>query len=78
MKYKVTKKFGKYKVGQVVDDKDIYIRRKVQEGGCLEPYEVKTLKKMQKAEYENKAIESSAENKSVENKSDDKKKGVEK
>jgi len=75
MKYKVTKKFDKYRVGQVVDDKDIYIRRKIQEGGCLELYETKKSKteqpkkeekpekKMVKESYENKAMDDKYENK---------------
>jgi len=36
MEYVVTKRFGKYKEGDVVSDDLLYIRRKLEEGGCLE------------------------------------------
>lgn len=49
MKYKVIKPFGVYKEGDIVDKKNLYIRRKIQEGGCLEPVEKKAYEnKMQK------------------------------
>ena len=48
MEYIVLKKFGKYQVGNVVSDDDFYIRRKLEEGGCLEEKSIKT--------YENKAV----------------------
>jgi hypothetical protein len=50
-KYKVTLRFGKYKVGDIVDDSDYYIRRKLAEGGCLE--KISKENKMIK-DYENK------------------------
>ena len=62
MKHKVTKRFGQFKVGQIVDDKDIYIRRKIQEGGCTEPFEAKE-SKMVKNNYENKMVKNDYENK---------------
>ncbi len=61
MKYKVTKAVGGLRVGQIVDDRDWYIRRKIQEGGCMEPVDEK---KMQKPKYENKMIDE----KSIDNK----------
>jgi len=73
MKYEVIKKTGSLRLGQIVNDKDPYVRRKIQEGGCLKPLE-KTEKKMDKTSYENKAIDSkSYDNKSVEHKKDEKK-----
>jgi hypothetical protein len=51
MKYKVTLRFGKYKVGDIVDDSELYIRRKLAEGGCLE-----LLKDKQTFVKENKMI----------------------
>jgi len=63
MKYKVTKRFGKYREGQIVDDKELYIRRKIEEGGCLEVVKEKREKKMVKESYENKAMNDKIENK---------------
>ena len=63
MQYKVTKKFGKYPVGAIVDDRDVYIRRKLQEGGCLEKIENKHEEKMLKTKYDNKMVDKQPENK---------------
>lgn len=49
MEYVVTKKFGKYNIGQTVSDEDYYIRRKLEEGGCLEAKSITA--------YENKMID---------------------
>lgn len=51
MKYKVTKAFGSFKVGNIVSDSDLYIRRKIQEGGCLVPV---TEEKMEPKKIKNK------------------------
>lgn len=61
-KYKVTKRFGKFSPGMIVDDSDRYIRRKIQEGGCTEPVN-KSEKKMDSKKIENKMIPGSSENK---------------
>ncbi len=50
--YKVTKNVGKLRIGDIVDDSSLFVRRKLQEGDCLEPY--KPEKKMEKTKYENK------------------------
>ena len=76
MKYEVILPFGQYKKGQIVDDSVLYIRRKIQEGGCLKPIKEEELekrkeeafkkqkeKKMQKEEYENKMLKSKKEEK---------------
>ena len=68
MKYEVIKKTNSLRVGQIVDDRDPYVRRKIKEGGCLRPVEEKKEKKMDKISYENKMID----NKSIENKGDNK------
>lgn len=47
MEYRVTKAFGEYKPGQIVRDDKRYIRRKLQEGGCLEKMEAVVKNKMQ-------------------------------
>lgn len=66
-KYEVIKRFGKYKVGQIVNE-DLYIRRKLQEGGCLKEIEKATYenkkadKKMEKTTYENKMFKNTNEN----------------
>jgi hypothetical protein len=41
MKYKVIQNVGNLKVGDIVDDSDFYVRRKIEEGGCLEAIETK-------------------------------------
>lgn len=46
-KYRITKKWGKYKVGQILND-SLEVRRKLEEGGCLE--EVKENYKPEKME----------------------------
>jgi hypothetical protein len=59
--YIVTKRVGKLQVGQIVNDSSLFVRRKLQEGDCLEPYKPekkmdnKTKEnKMEKVKYENK------------------------
>ena len=37
MLYTVIQSFGINKIGDTVDDSDYYIRRKIEEGGCLAP-----------------------------------------
>lgn len=44
MKYRVIAPVGPYVVGQVVDDSDPYVRRKLREGDCLEPIRAKSLR----------------------------------
>jgi hypothetical protein len=52
--------FGKYRIGQIVDDSDYYIKRKVDEGGCLIPVNED---KQMKSNYENKMMDVKTENK---------------
>jgi hypothetical protein len=59
-KYKVTKPFNGFAVGTIVTDDTLYIRRKIQEGGCLEEI---TEKKMIKEAGENKMVKNTGENK---------------
>lgn len=59
MKYKVILPFGEYRIGQIVDDSDRYIRRKIAEGGCLEVIQEKAVdpareKKVMPGNYEKK------------------------
>jgi len=56
-KYKVIVPVGKLRKGQIVDDSDPYVRRKLREGGCLEEYKDKG------AAPENKAVKAAPENK---------------
>ena len=58
-KYRFVQKVGKFRVGQIVDDSDIRIRRLIQEGDALEPYKEEKKSdppsnKMVKSDYENK------------------------
>lgn len=65
MDYKVIKRFGKYNVGDIVSDKDYYIRRKLQEGGCLVEYNKsdKTDKKSMPNDYQKKVMPGNYKNK---------------
>jgi len=57
MKWKVLKSFGKYRVGAIVDDSDLYIRRKIKEGGgCLEKMKAGHENKMA-GKIKNKGVE---------------------
>lgn len=60
-KYKVTKPFGKYRLGAIVLDDKLYIRRKLDEGGCLERvYSEKELEEL-KVEAEKAKIKAEKE-----------------
>ena len=60
MKYKVLKKFDKYKPGDIVSDEERYIRRKIAEGGgCLEKLNEKSIQGAPK----NKAMTGAPKNK---------------
>jgi 3-dehydroquinate synthase class II len=44
MKYEVIQDVGNFKVGDIVDDSDLYVRRKIEEGGCMKPIQEKQIK----------------------------------
>lgn len=52
-KYRVTKAFGNYKVGEILEE-SIVTRRKVREGGCLEKMAPVVKNKMQPETAKNK------------------------
>ncbi len=57
MQYKVTLPWGNRTVGEIVDDSSREIRRKIQEGGCLEKVAPKP------SEYEKKVPDKGSKNK---------------
>jgi len=59
MKYKVTKAWGKHRVGEILPESR-EVRRKLKEGGCLEP--IGTSSKKMEQPYKNK-METSSKNK---------------
>lgn len=63
MKYKIIKPFGDFKKWQIIDDQKYrrIVKRKLEEGGTLEPVEKEA--KMENSKYENKMDKKNYENK---------------